>query len=133
MMTPFTTTSEEHLASYRHLDISLDTFPYNGTTTTCESLWMGVPVVGIMGNRHASRVTASILTRLGLDSLVGKDEVESVEIAVHLSGKPELLEMLRFCLGEKMRNSSLCDGLAFVSELETAYQCMWRKWCLANL
>ncbi|RQW83142.1 MAG: tetratricopeptide repeat protein, partial [Geobacter sp.] len=72
MMTPFTMTTEEHLASYGHLDISLDTFPYNGTTTTCESLWMGVPVVGLLGNRHASRVTASILTRVGLDSLVAK-------------------------------------------------------------
>lgn len=133
MMTPFTLTTEEHLSSYRYLDISLDTFPYNGTTTTCESLMMGVPVVGILGNRHASRVTASILTRLGLDSMVGADADESVEIAVHLSERPELLQILRFCLGEKMRNSSLCNGPAFVSELEDAYQRMWRTWCLADL
>lgn len=130
MMTPFTATREEHLACYGHLDISLDTFPYNGTTTTCESLWMGVPVVGLLGNRHASRVTASILTRLELDSLVANDTDECVELAVHLAGKPELLELLRFGLREKMRNSSLCNGKVFFSELGEAYRQMWQKWCL---
>lgn len=133
LMTPFTLTTEEHLSSYRYLDISLDTFPYNGTTTTCESLMMGVPVVGILGNRHASRVTASILARLGLDSLVGADADESLEIAAHLAEKPELLEILRFCLREKMRTSCLCNGRTFVTELEDAYRSMWRKWCLADL
>jgi predicted O-linked N-acetylglucosamine transferase (SPINDLY family) len=133
MMTPFTATKEEHLACYGHLDISLDTFPYNGTTTTCESLWMGVPVVGVLGNRHASRVTASILTRLELDSLVAKDAEECVEIVVHLAGKPELLQALRFGLRDKMRNSNLCNGNRFFSELGAAYRQMWQKWCLGDL
>ena len=122
MMTPFTMTTTEHLACYGHLDISLDTFPYNGTTTTFESLWMGVPVVGLMGDRHASRVSASILTRLGLDSLVGKDAEECVAIAVHLSGRPELLEVLRFGLRERMRSSQLCKGREFSLELEKLFR-----------
>ncbi len=133
MMTPFTMTTEEHLACYSHLDLSLDTFPYNGTTTTCESLWMGVPVIGFLGNRHAARVTASILTRLKLDSLIGKDKDECVEIAVHLAGRPELLEVLRFGLREKMRNSSICNGITFCAELGEAYRQMWKKWCSEGL
>ena len=133
MMTPFTLTTEEHLACYGHLDISLDTFPYNGTTTTCESLWMGVPVIGILGDRHAFRVTASVLTRLGLDSLVGKDVHECIEIAVHLARRPELLHILRYGLRESMQNSSLCDGINFNLELGAAYRLMWHKWCQKEL
>ncbi|MDD2319828.1 MAG: tetratricopeptide repeat protein [Geobacteraceae bacterium] len=125
MMTPYTLTTEEHLDCYSHLDISLDTFPYNGTTTTCESLWMGVPVIGLLGGRHASRVTASILTRLGLDSLVGRDADECVEISVHLAGRHELLEVVRNGLRERMRRSALCDGKGFTRELENAYRNIW--------
>ena len=129
MMIPFTMTTAEHLACYGHLDISLDTFPYNGTTTTCESLWMGVPVVGLMGDRHASRVTASILTLLGLDSLVGKDLDEYVEIAVHLSGRPELLEVLHKGLRGRMGRSGLCDGIKFTAGLENSYVSFWESFC----
>lgn len=125
MMTPFTMTTEEHLACYGHLDISLDTFPYNGTTTTCESLWMGVPVVGILGDRHASRVTASILARLGFDALLANDVKECVEIAVHLAQRPEFLNVMRFGLREKMRGSHLCDGMGFVGELEREFRMCW--------
>lgn len=128
MMTPFTLTTEEHLACYGHLDISLDTFPYNGTTTTCESLWMGVPVVGILGDRHAARVTASILARLGLDSLTGKNAHECIEIAVHLAGQPELLEVLRGNLRKRMRSSRICDGKGFVAELEEAFWAFGSDW-----
>jgi len=121
MMTPFTAISEEHLACYGHLDISLDSFPYNGTTTTCESLWMGVPVIGILGNRHASRVTASILTRLGLDSLIAKDVEECVEIAAYLAERSELLDILRNSLRERMRTSRLCNAKEFTDELERTF------------
>ncbi len=127
MMTPYTVSTEEHLACYDHLDISLDTFPYNGTTTTCESLWMGVPVLGLLGNRHASRVTASILTRLGLDSLVGKDENKFVEIAVHLAGQPVLLEILRNGLRQRMHKSSLCNHFNFLIEMESSFREMCNK------
>lgn len=127
LMTPFTMTTEEHLACYGHVDISLDTFPYNGTTTTCEALWMGVPVVGLWGDLHASRVTASILTTLGLDSLLAKDVDECVEIAVHLATKTELLDALRYGLREKMRSSHLCNGKGFARDLENAYRSFWQS------
>ena len=127
LMTPFTMTTEEHLACYGHLDISLDTFPYNGTTTTCESLWMGVPVVGFLGDRHASRVTASILTRLGLDSLVGKSSDEYVGIATYLASQPELLDVLRKGLRRSMQASRLVDSIGFAAELEVSYREMWQK------
>lgn len=127
MMTPFTPSTEEHLACYGHLDLSLDTFPYNGTTTTCESLWMGVPVVGPVGDRHASRVTASILTRLGLDSLVSRDADECVEIVSNLACRADLLSNLRHSIRQRMLRSPLCDGMSFGTELMAAYENIWKK------
>lgn len=127
MMTPYTLTTQEHLSCYRHLDISLDTFPYNGTTTTCESLWMGVPVIGPMGNRHAARVTASVLLRLGLDGLVARNVDECVDLAVNLAGRSDLLEMLRGGIRERMRTSRLCDGNGFAEEMQRAYLAVWNS------
>lgn len=77
------------------MDISLDTFPYNGTTTSCESLWMGVPVVTLLGDRHASRVGGSILTRLDMEYIIARSEDEYVEIAVRLAEDKKLLQALR--------------------------------------
>ncbi|MEI6560438.1 MAG: tetratricopeptide repeat protein, partial [Rhodospirillaceae bacterium] len=74
-----------HLGAYGRIDIALDSFPYNGTTTTCEALWMGVPVVTLLGDRHAGRVGASLLGRLGLDELIGRDRDHYQEIAVALA------------------------------------------------
>jgi len=88
---------------------------------------MGVPVLGLLGNRHASRVTASILTRLGLDSLVGKDENKFVEIAVHLAGQPVLLEILRNGLRQRMHKSSLCNHFNFLIEMESSFREMCNK------
>jgi len=128
LMTPFNNSAEEHLAQYMHMDISIDTFPYNGTTTTCESLWMGVPVIGVLGNRHASRVTASIITRLGLDALVARTSDECTEIAAFLARNVGLLKMIRYGLRERMLTSRLCDAVGFTAELEEAYRNMWRRW-----
>ena len=86
---------EAHLKMYEDIDIALDTFPYNGTTTTCEALWMGVPVVTRAGDVHMSRVGASLLHAAGLDDLIAQNAVEYVEAAVALAGDEERRRELR--------------------------------------
>ena len=122
----------EHLELYGQVDIALDTYPYNGTTTTCEALWMGVPVVSLFGEHHASRVGRSILTRLSLESLVVSSAEDYVEKAVSLAQDTQALAELRDCLRGKMLNSSLCNADGFASGLEEAYRQMWHMWCQAQ-
>ena len=118
-----------HLAAYQEVDISLDPFPYNGTTTTCEALWMGVPVVALSGNRHASRVGASLLRRLNLDELIARDAGEYVQIAVNLADQRDRLADLRRRLRPRMTASPLCDAPAFARHMEAVYRRMWEIWC----
>jgi predicted O-linked N-acetylglucosamine transferase (SPINDLY family)/predicted SAM-dependent methyltransferase len=118
---------ESHLATYGRVDISLDSFPYNGTTTTCEALWMGVPVVSLLGDRHAGRVGASLLNSAGLGELVGRDLADYVRIAVRLAGDPPRLAALRAGLRDRLRQSVLRDEQGFVRDLEECYLGMWRE------
>jgi protein O-GlcNAc transferase len=120
---------DTHLALYDRVDIALDPFPYNGTTTTCEALWMGVPVVTLRGDRHAGRVGASLLTQIGLNDLI-TDSVESyVDTAAALASDPARLDELRHALRPLMAASQLCDAQAFASKVEAAYRTMWQRWC----
>ncbi|MDX2054815.1 MAG: tetratricopeptide repeat protein [Polyangiaceae bacterium] len=123
-------TIDEHLARYREVDIGLDPFPYCGTTTTCEAFWMGVPVVSLVGERHASRVGLDLLTRLGLAELAAADRDAYVKCAVELSTKREALARLRGDLRGRMLNSPLCDKAGFARELEAAYRSIWAAWCV---
>ena len=118
-----------HLALYHRMDIALDPFPYNGTTTTCEALWMGVPVVTLRGDRHAGRVGASLLSQIGLTDLIANSVEEYVEIAVALAGNPGRLSDLRRVLRPRMAASPLCDGPAFARKMESAFRTMWQHWC----
>lgn len=119
----------EHLALYSQIDIALDSFPYNGTTTTCEALWMGVPVITIAGQGHAARVGVSILANLGLTDLITTSVAEYVELAKRLASDRERLRYLRANLRYLMSRSPLTDARGFTQVLETAYRQMWQRWC----
>jgi predicted O-linked N-acetylglucosamine transferase (SPINDLY family) len=122
-------TREEHLALYDRVDIGLDTFPYNGTTTTCEALWMGVPVLAVAGDRHAGRVGESLLKCIGLDRWVAGDAGQYVTMARELSSNTAGLKHLRESLRKRLVESPLCDRDAFARKMEDAYSVMWRRWC----
>ena len=109
------------------MDVALDTFPYHGHTTTCEALWMGVPVVTLAGRTHLSRVGVSIMRRIGLDELVAATPDEYVRKALALAGDLEKLRALRAGLRQRMRASPLLDAAGFARALESAYGKMWSR------
>ena len=111
-----------HLALYHRVDIALDPFPYNGTTTTCEALWMGVPVVTLRGDRHAGRVGASLLTQIGLTDLIANSVEEYLEIALALACNPGRLDDLRRSLRPRMAASPLCDGPASLAKWKPRFE-----------
>jgi predicted O-linked N-acetylglucosamine transferase (SPINDLY family) len=117
----------QHLAQYRQVDIALDVFPYNGRSTTCEALWMGVPVVTLAGTTHVSRVSASILTSVGLPELIANTPGEYMEIATRLAVDVEKRRALRGGMRARMRSSPLLDAQGFSRALEAAYREMWAK------
>jgi len=121
--------SRLHLDLYNRVDIGLDTFPYNGTTTTCEALWMGVPVITLAGKTHVSRVGASLLSNVGLAELVATTHDEYIAIAVTLSKKTEKIAYLRKTLRETMATSAVTNKERFTRNLETLYRDIWRTWC----
>lgn len=117
-----TDTTEEHLALYAGVDIALDTFPYNGTTTTCEALWMGVPVVTLVGQVHAARVGASLLSAIGCQEWIANTNEAYIQTAIDLAVNQEKLAAHRTGLRERMLSSSLCDGKAFAVKMENIYR-----------
>jgi predicted O-linked N-acetylglucosamine transferase (SPINDLY family) len=119
----------DHQSVYNEIDIALDPFPYNGATTTCESLWMGVPVITLAGKMHAGRVGVSILTQMDLTDFIADTPEDYVRIAVQLANNPIRLSELRGTLRQRMAFSPLCDAKAFARAVEEAYCAMWRKCC----
>lgn len=126
---PSTETHTKHMEIYSSVDIALDSFPYNGTTTTCEALWMGVPVIVLTGERHAGRVGMSILNRVGLDDFIAKDLDDYVSITTNLSCDIERLSQIHDFLRDRMQSSPICNGPGFCLSLENAYREMWKKYC----
>jgi protein O-GlcNAc transferase len=119
----------DYLSSYAEIDLALDPFPYNGTTSTCEALWMGVPVVTLGGRRHVGRVGISLLSRCGLGELVAETPEQYLDIATALAGDRMRLEGLRSGMRQRVAASPLTDGPALTRALEAAYRDIWRAWC----
>jgi protein O-GlcNAc transferase len=118
-----------HLETYKRIDIALDTFPYNGTTTTCEAIWMGVPVITLAGNSHVSRVGVSLLSNVGLPELIAGTPDEYFKITVNLANDVKKLEALRKRLRDMMKYSPLTDAKKFTLNLETCFRKIWETWC----
>ncbi len=116
---PYEEAQVDHLLHYHHIDIALDPFPYNGTTTTCEALWMGVPVITRTGDRHASRVGTSLLGTIGAPELIGSSEEEYVNLAVDLAENKVRLQSYRRTLRDQMKMSPLGDYKAFAGNMES--------------
>lgn len=126
---PWEPSTKGHLGLYDRIDIGLDTFPYNGTTTTCEAIWMGVPVITLAGNTHASRVGVSLLSNIGLTELIAATHDEYLEIALGLAKDIRRLQTLRGRLRIMTARSSLTDVKQFIVDLERCYRIMWENWC----
>jgi predicted O-linked N-acetylglucosamine transferase (SPINDLY family) len=120
----------DHLMKYHEVDLGLDTFPYHGTTTTCEAMLMGVPVVTRAGDQHVSRVGVSLLTNVGHPELIARDEDDYVRIAKDLATNPDKLHAIRGpALREKFLKGPICDGPAFGRRFTKAVRTMWREAC----
>ncbi len=110
----------DHLATYREVDVALDPFPYNGTTTTCEALWMGVPVVTLAGDRHFGRVGVSILTNVGFDELIAKTSREYIAILQRMNSDRDYLGSLHSRARPALTESPVCNRDTFARQFETA-------------
>lgn len=120
--------SRDYLEQYNDMDIALDTSPYPGGLTTCEALYMGVPVVTLKGNRHGARFGYSFLANLGLQELVAEDAKGYVDIAVKIAGDSELLSLLRANLRRMMKVSPLMDSAGYMQALENIYEkCLFER------
>jgi protein O-GlcNAc transferase len=120
---------DEYFRWFDEVDIALDSMPYSGGTTTCDTLWMGVPVVTFAGPRSVSRSAASILATAGLGDWIGESAEDYVRLAVESARDPARLAGLRGSLRQRLRESPLMDEAGFVPDLEDAYRRMWRGWC----
>jgi protein O-GlcNAc transferase len=123
----------KYLQIFRRIDVCLDTFPYNGHTTSLDALWMGVPVVTLSGKTVAGRAGRSQLTNLGLPELIADTPGQFVRTAVDLASDLPRLSNLRQTLRRRMLDSPLCDAVRFAHGVESCYRQMWRAWCEKSL
>jgi len=119
----------QYLELYHRIDVGLDTFPYNGHTTSLDSFWMGVPVITLVGRTVVGRAGLSQLTNLGLPELIARTPEQYVQIATDLAGGLPRLAELRRTLRARMQASPLMDAPRFTRNIEAAYRQMWRNWC----
>jgi len=121
--------TQSHMAMYNSVDIVLDTYPYNGDTTTCEALWMGVPVVTLKGDAHCARVGYSLMHSVGLDDWVADSHDEYTRIAVNNARNTSALAELRDTLRDTMAAAPLCDTRGYTRRIEEHYRDCWHRWC----
>ncbi|CAN2041792.1 protein O-GlcNAc transferase [Candidatus Magnetomoraceae bacterium gMMP-15] len=119
----------EYLKLHNKVDIILDTFPWNGHTTSCHSLWMGVPVITLAGDCHAGRLCLSLLSSLGLQEWAAYSTEDYVQKAIQFGSDFKKLSDLRQNLRNRLINSPLCDAKKFTRDLESIYRRIWKKWC----
>jgi protein O-GlcNAc transferase len=124
--------SPKHMEAYNLIDIALDTFPFNGAATTCEAMWMGVPVITLAGAAYHARVGVSLLSNAGLPELVAATSDEYSSMAVALARDLRRLQSLREHLRDMMRSSPLCNTLNFTFALEKCYRQIWEQWCKSS-
>ena len=111
-----------HLTRYSEADIALDTFPFSGATTTFQALWMGVPVISLMGDRFITRMGGSLTAQIGLEFVITDTPKEYLSQAIELAGNLNHLREIRRTLRQRVSLSSLCDGASYTSNIEAAYQ-----------
>jgi predicted O-linked N-acetylglucosamine transferase (SPINDLY family) len=119
----------DHLALYSRIDVALDPFPFSGSTTTFESLWMGAPVVTLAGEFMVGRWSASMLSATGLSELVAASPAEYIAICCRLAAAPRKLAELRAGLRARVATSPLCDAKSHARHIERLYRAFWRRWC----
>ena len=124
--------NSRHLARIKLSDLALDTFTYNGHTTTSDSLWAGVPVVTLQGKHFASRVASSILTAAGLPELITHSQKEYENLAIELATNPKKLAAIHKSLILNHESCPLFDTQKFVKNLENLYLNMWKKYTSAS-
>jgi predicted O-linked N-acetylglucosamine transferase (SPINDLY family) len=129
---PWTDSFVGHLASFGDCDIVLDSFPYNGVTTTCEALAMGVPVIALAGDRIAGRYGATLLSAIGLEENIAGNEVDYVERALMQARDCARLARLRKELPARLWASPLANPRALAEALEDVYRQAWRRWVHAD-
>ena len=122
---------DDQLSLYCQTDIALDPWPFTGSTTTFEALWMGVPVVTLADGTMVGRWSGSMLHALGLDELVARSEGEYAAIARRLAGDRARLATLRRSLRPLVAGSPLCNGSLRARQIERLYRAAWRRWCAA--
>lgn len=125
----FVESKEEHLAAYHDVDVALDPFPYTGATTTCEALWMGVPVVTLRGANYVGRMSAGILNQTGYGYLTAASKPQYVSTAIGIASDVAQLSEIRGELRQQLQSSSLCQAEPVVVEIESAYRAAWQRWC----
>ncbi len=120
---------EKYAQAYQQIDIALDPFPYGGGITTCDALYMGVPLVTLVGNTAVGRGGKSVLSNIGLEECIAETPEQYQQIALNLAGNLERLAHLRAVLRERMRCSPLMDAAAFARDIEGIYRSVWHTWC----